>query len=150
MTVIGFTGSRQGMTPAQKAALRELLEERLPLELDHDDASFHHGDCVGADAEAHDIAAALDYLVTVHPPSDPRLRAAVHRTGKWFEGVDVLLPEKPYLERDRDIVDACDELIACPKDASRSGGTWHTVHCARRAGKPVTIIWPDGEVTADR
>jgi hypothetical protein len=43
---IGFTGTRQGMTKRQRNALRDLL-------------AAHHGDAVGVDAEAHDIAIEL-------------------------------------------------------------------------------------------
>jgi len=50
---IGFTGARQGMTEGQKSALRDLLAS-------HSGVVLHHGDAVGADAEAHDIAVELD------------------------------------------------------------------------------------------
>ena len=55
--------------------------------------------------------------------------------------------EKRYLERNRDIVDACDILIACPrtlKEELRSG-TWATVRYARKVGKPVAILWNNGK-----
>jgi hypothetical protein len=48
MTSIGFTGTRQGMTAEQKSALRNLLDGGA--------GDFHHGDCIGADSEAHGIA----------------------------------------------------------------------------------------------
>src|SRR2546421_1503 len=36
---------------------------------------FHHGDCIGVDAFAHDVAYDLGYYIFVHPPSDPKFRA---------------------------------------------------------------------------
>ena len=48
MNSIGFTGTRQGMTAEQKSALRNLLDGGA--------GDFHHGDCIGADSEAHGIA----------------------------------------------------------------------------------------------
>jgi hypothetical protein len=48
---IGFTGTRHGMTPAQRHAVSQLIAELAA------GAAFtaHHGDCVGADAEFHDL-----------------------------------------------------------------------------------------------
>ena len=46
---VGFTGNRIGMSDYQIAELTELFSI---YEIDQ----LHHGDCVGADAETHDIA----------------------------------------------------------------------------------------------
>jgi uncharacterized protein YyaL (SSP411 family) len=46
--VVGFTGTREGMTDAQQASVLRLL-----LELDPH--GIHHGDSVGADAQSHDL-----------------------------------------------------------------------------------------------
>jgi hypothetical protein len=36
--------------------------------LDHFNATtLHHGDCVGADADSHDIASAEGLCITIHP-----------------------------------------------------------------------------------
>lgn len=137
--IIGFTGTRVGITPAQRATLRSLIEIADEL---------HHGDCKGADITAHRIAVDLwgwSSRVVVHPPEDGKLRAYAGE-GAW------ILPVKPYLARNRDIVDACDRLIATPKERSPSqrkggGGTWYTIDYAMKVGRPVSIIWPDGEVT---
>lgn len=42
---IGFTGSRQGLSPSQRAEFEGLLRETAPAEL-------HHGGCVGAEVFA--------------------------------------------------------------------------------------------------
>jgi hypothetical protein len=45
---IGFTGTRKGMSQHQK--------EQFVLKMfELDPSEFRHGDCEGADAEAHDI-----------------------------------------------------------------------------------------------
>ena len=48
--IIGFTGTRYGMTQSQALQLTQLLAE---LHSQHGVQEFHHGACVGSDAEAH-------------------------------------------------------------------------------------------------
>ena len=51
-----------------------------------------------------------------------------------------------YMDAGRRIVDMCDELLAVwdgfPADGL--GGTGDVVAYARRAGKPVRVVWPEG------
>jgi hypothetical protein len=139
MTVhIGFTGTQSGMTEAQQATVHRLL-------LDLGAGAVHHGDCIGADDEADTIARELGIVIHLHPPTD--------RTKRAFNVIDVdLYPEKPYLERNRDIIDACEALIAAPKETTETlrSGTWSTVRYARKQGKPVHICWPDGSVSEEK
>jgi len=67
---IGFRGTRDGMTDQQKESLRQVLAEYQPDE-------FHHGDFVGADAEAHEIVTTAypAIRVVMHRPIRKRLRA---------------------------------------------------------------------------
>jgi hypothetical protein len=129
---IGFTGAQVGITQRQGEVLLDYLATA-------ERGEFHHGDCIGGDLSA-DIFANLagGWKVIVHPPSNPKKRA--YCTG------DVMLPEKPYLVRNRDIVDACDMLIACPKSEHEElrSGTWSTIRYAKHVGKRITIIYPDG------
>jgi hypothetical protein len=68
---VGFSGTRAGMTAQQKERLEFKLRELRRLDFHW----FHHGDCTGADAEAHDIAKTLGYKIAIHPPNEPFLRA---------------------------------------------------------------------------
>jgi len=133
---VGFTGTREGMTDAQRATVRLLLEDYAP-------SWAHHGDCVGADADFHHLAKAAGASVMLHPPSDPKLRAGL-------VGDDIAF-EKPYLDRNRDIVNACEVLIATPKGTmdARNGGTWYTINYARQKGRRTVIVWPDGSTRID-
>ena len=132
-TKTGFTGTQVGMTPEQKIVLSKIL---VFLE-----GELHHGSCVGADADAHQIAKALDTIcVVIHPPKNKSKMAKL--TG------DKMRPPKDYLERNHNIVDETERLIACPKDETEElrSGTWATVRYAIKTKKPVTIIYPNGLV----
>ena len=133
---VGFTGTQGGLRNGQAVRLRSLLES-LGMALYADE--FHHGDCIGADAEAAAIARDLGYRVIAWPPSDPSKRA--------FYPSDYEHPVRPYLERNRCIVAAADILIACPRSnrrpaSTRGSGTWTTVKYAEQASVPTRILVP--------
>lgn len=131
MTVYGFTGTRHGMSPRQFHWLTDAFTAG---------AALHHGGCIGADAGAHAHALSTGSAVIVHPPINPRLRMPYDDRATW-------LPAKEYLERDRDIVDAADLLLATPDGPRRPGsGTWYTVDYAIEIGRSVLICYSDGTV----
>jgi hypothetical protein len=131
--VIGFTGTRKGMTHIQKVILTEKL---LRLQ----GVSLHHGDCIGADCECHDIAQELGLAIFSHPANIKGLRAFCQCPS---------YPPKPPLERNHDIVDCSDLLFAAPDGPEKlRSGTWTTIRYAR--GKiPIHIIFPDGSTTVE-
>ncbi len=129
---VGFTGTQQGMTPEQLRELPALIAGAL---------EFHHGDCVGSDEQAHGLALAACLWIKAHPARFKGKRAFCDRC-------NVVAAAKDPLVRNRDIVDETDRLIATPRwmyEALRSG-TWATVRYARKIGRPITIIWPNGNV----
>lgn len=137
---VGFTGTRFGCTPAQGGSLARWFRDNTVTE-------FHFGVCTGADMEAtwhcrhHHTAADLQ----AHPPVDKK-----HLDMRGIAIADFIHPAKDYLVRNKDIVNATDVLVACPKgpDDGR-GGTWHTIRYARRMKRHIFIIWPDGAVTEE-
>jgi hypothetical protein len=132
---VWFTGTREGMTLRQMDTLQDLLAR---LRATHD--VFHHGDCIGADAQAHEIAKALGYRTEAHPSNIPGMRA--------FCNADVVHPEKAPLDRNRDMVDIGDTGVGAPHGPEEQrSGTWSTVRYARKVGRPVVIVWPDGRET---
>ncbi len=137
---IGFTGTQVGMTKRQRMAFCMLIAGHS---IDHDSAlEFHHGDCIGADAQAHEVVDRLGHKIVIHPPLD--IRKAANCVG---DDVWALVPQL-YLTRNKDIVDATELLIAAPKGPEElRSGTWSTVRYARRQGKQLQIIMPDGAVT---
>ena len=129
---IGITGSRHGCTPTQWVGLVHELAKGIRR-----DVCFHHGDCVGVDAEAHQIAVRFGFTIVVHPPVVPMFRA--------YTSADERLREKPYLARNYDIVQAVRLLIVVPSgpeaDNPRSG-TWATYRMAVKAGVETAVIMP--------
>lgn len=135
-THIGFTGSRFGMSPSQADEVYGIWRARTIYAYHHGGQRFalHHGDCVGADKEACEMARDLGWYVIGHPPKVTKLRA-------FFES-DEERPPKDYLARDRDIVAESSELFATPKYERPRGGTWRTVEFAEAAEKPVYVVEP--------
>lgn len=134
---IGFTGTQFGMTEHQIRAVKTLVERLQPIK-------WHHGDCIGADAQSHDIVREVatqtrrKIEIAIHPPEDDRKRA--------FKKGDELRSVAEYLERNRDIVDETSILIATPKSIREElrSGTWYTIRYARREKKGLIIVYPTG------
>ena len=143
---VGFTGTREGLTDQQLAWLYSLLEDQSP---DMAITEVHHGACVGADLAVHQAALDANCLVHVWPPTNMSLCA----TECLIQGPLVTIhPRMPYFNRDREIVNATEGLIALPKhdaqpDPPQWGGTWYTVDFALRMNRPVIICNPKGIVT---
>lgn len=131
--IYGFTGTQRGMTPQQKGAVRSLLAACSCL---------HHGCCIGADRDAHLIAVEYGIDMVLHPPLDPKKEASL----PLGSGAVMIWERKPYLDRNQDIVDETAALIATPKgyEEELRSGTWATIRYAKKRGKPILLILPDG------
>ena len=132
---IGFTGTSHGMTSAQLATVRDLLCRWHVQEL-------HHGNCVGADAQAAVIAKELKIRTIAHPAND------VAECFRRYTEADEIRPARPALKRNRDIAAAGQLTIATPKEnvELRRSGTWSTVRYTAQAGRPCYIVFPDGSI----
>jgi hypothetical protein len=148
--ILGFTGTRRGMTPAQRAALPSVLAA-LPERV-------LHGGAEGADEEFHDwiaehIQNGFKWMeCSIYPSSDVRWRYWLdHGVNEQFRSFDVHMPEAP-LTRNRIIAKRCDHLLACPVEADEQlrSGTWATIRAARKLGKLITLILPDGTAREGR
>ena len=144
MIHIGISGSRDGCTPAQLTTLCNYLKAFAAAYRDVcKTMTFHHGDCVGVDAAAHDVAFAYGYKIIVHPPENSSKRA--------FKNGHIILSEKPYLIRNKCIVANSDIVFILPKDrefpnfnTNVRGGTWYTYRDAIKNDRDVIVIWPNG------
>lgn len=134
--ILGFTGTREGMTDVQRERVAQLLFDERP-------AVVHHGDCVGADSQFHDSALLLPVppRIETHPCTLTKFRA--------YRKADVVHPVKPPRNRNQDIARSSDHLIAAPlmmPALSPFSGTWQTVRFMLGFKKTVTVVWPDGSV----
>lgn len=154
MLQIGFTGTQRGMTSEQNTALFYVFVNLFTQ--GDGEATLHHGDCVGADFQAHslfhDLLVERDYKgeIVIHPGHIHEKRAYSDRThGGRYGLCDLrILSTKHTLERNEDVVAACDVLVCAPhsvKEYTRSG-TWSTVRKARRQGVRIVSVYPTGEV----
>lgn len=129
---IGITGTREGMNEHQFALVQDFLTRHYS-----EGAEFHHGDCVGVDAEAALLAKEIGYRIVGHPgPTTDGLRA--------FVECDESREPASHFKRNRTIVDVCEHLLVVPlqNEHQPRGGTWYTHDYAKKKSKPFTVIWP--------
>ena len=140
--IVSFTGTRKGMGDSQHSRVLELVAEFAPTEV-------HHGDCVGADAEFAEIVGTCPLFkseVVAHPGVPKHSGHRLYRANSKYNTQN--LKEKPYLERNREMVDLLgpdDVLIAAP--APDSVGTEYTIDYGIKKGKKVVIVDTEGVVT---
>lgn len=135
MKIVGFTGTHHGMTPGQLARLRDYILQLAP-------DVFHHGMCIGADAEAHNLVRELfpHCQIIGHAGVNSNgvcpTRAEVH--------CDLVLEPRPYLIRDKHIVNAVRCMLAAPatRDEMLRSGTWATVRYARKVNRLTYMVYP--------
>lgn len=139
---IGFTGTRHGMTNEQRRHVDMLIAEVIGGDV-HLRVVANHGDCVGADAKFHELARRYGCKVVGHP-STHSLRA--------YCQFDHEYERRSPMVRNANIVSDSDVMIATPQEAQEQvrGGTWGTIRIARRAKKPLAIVYPDGTVERER
>ncbi len=136
---LGFTGSQAGMNMGQRnmfVALIGYLRESYSLD------TFHHGDCIGSDNDAHLLAMMCMIPIIIHPPTNSSKRANCRGAVK----IEVAYP---YLDRNKHIVDATHMLIATPNTETEilRSGTWSTIRYAEKQQKPIYIIDITGRIT---
>lgn len=135
---VGFTGTSTVVFYQQIEALGTLLDK---WEIE----SVHHGDCIKADEVFHNECWVRHLYIVVHPPIKEDKRA-------FCEYASEVREPKEYLERNHDIVDETDLLIAMPDsyiELQRSG-TWATIRYARKLCRDIYIIYPNGVIEHEK
>jgi hypothetical protein len=137
------------MTQFQKEELAKLLKLKECQE-------FCHGDCIGSDEQAADIALGIGVKIfTVFPPTGTTKRAYWMNPEKflnnddfqWNYNRDITVrwhPKDEYLKRNQKIVEHCKLMIAAPKEFEHTlrSGTWATIRYAWKIRRDITIIPP--------
>lgn len=146
---IGFTGTQKGMTQEQVFTFYNFLQEHKDIN------EFHHGQCIGTDVDSHKIIRGQHHLTRKLNNFLSQIKIVIHLSidTKKVERVELpfkIKEPKPYLERNKDIVNETDLLIACPKSDKEElrSGTWSTIRYAKKMNKKVIIIYPNGDKNA--
>ena len=139
---IGFSGTRCGMTLLQRRAVYRVFRWYR----DHRNAiTVHHGSCVGADAEAHDIARMLGLAVALHPGVSADGSSPLRAECAMLEGERVWRPAS-YGVRNQAITACTGVLVAATGDGTEDRGTSHAISCAVKLERPVVIVSADGRL----
>jgi hypothetical protein len=140
--ILTFTGTRKGMTAAQRRTLRARFMGAL-LGNGKRPERVHHGRCVGGDEDVHDLLLSARIPVETWPGHIPELRAPCL-------GADVDHEPMDCIERNHVMVDLCSVLLAAPAGyaEAKQSGTWATIRYGVKQGKRVWIVWPDGRLAS--
>lgn len=152
---IGFTGTQKGMSTAQSDTIEVFLEYLVGR---YNLVVAHHGDCIGADAQFHDLCLKYGVEVNLHPPIIDDKRAFCENAAVTYDAAD-------YRVRNKAIVECCDMLLATPRQNEemigeldplkigsygvRRSGTWTTIRQSITLKKPHAIIFPGGMPKVD-
>jgi hypothetical protein len=119
------------MTSAQKKTVLDLVKKLTPTEV-------HLGDCVGADEDFYHMVRGQCIKLIGHVPDNVSKRALLEYTERR-------LP-LPYLQRNHELVDESDILIATPKESVEQlrSGTWATIRYAKKCELKIYVVLPDG------
>lgn len=138
--ILAFTGTRRGLTNAQRGRLAETLNDIQTMS--EDGLILLHGGAPGADAEADFLAARLEITTEVYPSTVHPWTTYTARPGLTVH------PPAPPLKRNVMMVRRADRLIACPAGADEEvrSGTWYCYRRMKELNKSITLIFPTGEV----
>ena len=138
--IVGFTGTRHGMTRIQRDVVELLLGTWRVMALEH-------GDCVGADEEADRIAVDFGIPRVLRPCNIEPLRAHCERRGGTVLKVYDPLPP---LYRNEEIVRSSHRLLAAPQGPEElRSGTWSTIRRARFWNVETKTVFPDGRIAEE-
>lgn len=145
--VIGFTGTRNGMTQQQRNMIITLIKVAR-LKAKHPVVGLH-GDCIGADADFDELCRKVGVDTWCRPCNYPNMRA-------YTPAKQIAKVTNP-MARNRAIVADCSVLLACPpndEEIKKGSGTWATIRYGRqrqRRDKDLNlyIAYPNGALSSE-
>lgn len=149
--IIGFTGTRSGMSLLQLPTVRGIVAS---IAWGCIGVRMHglHGDCVGADLHFDQICTELGidrqcWPCTFNGNADHGLRANTQIQKSSQPWATIYAEPTNPARRNRGIVEAATVMIATPPTAHPvRGGTWMTIEMTRKAKKPLFLVLPDGDL----
>ena len=148
---IGFAGNQKEMTKNQKDTFLRIMRK---FKHNYRDIDFHMGNAPGCDSDAYRIIIDNELVsqLTFYPyrdHGDPSFEPDDERELARKE-IRLALVDKPTVfERNRAIIDACDVLVAVPKEdrEQKESETWMAIRYSKLKSKRVFIIYPEGKAT---
>jgi hypothetical protein len=148
--ILGMTGNRKGISaPAMETLVNWLDDEGVTM------TEVHHGDCVGADKEFHDlISSRTGVKVVVHPPDNTAMRSfSEPRESRDGLGAIEIRAPKSYVPPP----DFVEQLVPAPHpfqfvstDSRYCAALADTVGCGQQKTQGVEYIALGLRVTAGR
>lgn len=137
--IMAFTATRKGITVGQIASAREIAEAEMPT-------TFLHGCAEGGDRQLHGVA--TPGRRELCPSRKDQFKWAMDNKADGDSIRDIPVGKTPEIRRNREMVDRCCVLVACPETETEvvRSGTWATVRYARSKGKRLAVISPNGDV----
>ena len=152
------------MNSRQLDMFERVFEGFLPVA-----TGFCHGDCIGADEQAHNVVLKYKIPICIYPPNKRIFRSNIHNDLVWSgtkakcfsewgtlfildNGNKIIFySEDDYLKRNRKIIKKSDVLIATPgqKEEQLRSGTWATIRYARKRPIAIWRIAPDTTINTD-
>ena len=143
------------MTAPQRATLENLLEHHASLVTETQQSIEYapgvmdphvgrHGGCVGGDEQFHHLCKKFGWRVEVLP--GPTIEGKI-----CYADADYIYPPAPHMQRNKSLVAFAHWMYAAPyeREPQEHGGTWKTIGFARKAKRPLTIVYHDGNFTTE-
>jgi len=148
---VGFVGNQKEMSKQQKDTLIRIMKK---LKHTYQNIDLHMGSAPGSDAEAFAIVVenGLVSRLFFYPSSNPDENAFDIEDPRDLEKKEIKLlrqNERTIFERNRNIVDTCDMIIAVPRETleKRESETWMAIRYSKIQKKRLFTLYPDGKAT---
>lgn len=130
--IIGFSGSRHGMSQRQREFVWDFLVKLKYVQF------VIHGDCIGADEIFHEMCETLRHRIEIYPSNNDKRRA-------WkIPTIGVIHDPMHPIQRNRIIVQQSTLILATPHTTVpvSGSGTWRTIGFGEEEHKKMIVVLP--------